>query len=179
MCSPINLYNINYALDMVLKHEVLTMTKDTDPNNIDQHSGGAKLDAGKPDMSLLLMFGKALYETMRVGTGGKIKYSRGGWQEVPDGINRYTAAMLRHVFEEHYEEFDPDLVEYLGEPTYHAAAVAWNALARLELMLREKLPKVTPQTVLYTTSFAELKQRILNMAIAKGNEDGHETDPKC
>jgi hypothetical protein len=109
-----------------------------DPNGIGQHDGGAKLDAGKPDMSLLLMFGKALHATMDVGTGGKIKYSRGGWQNVNDGINRYTAAMLRHVFQEHYEEMDKDLVNYLGRETYHAAAVAWNALARLELMLREK-----------------------------------------
>jgi len=78
-----------------------------------QHEPGAKLDTGKPDMSLLLMFGKALHEVARVCTGGKIQYSRGGWQDVDDGINRYTAAMLRHTFQEHYEEMDPDLVEYL------------------------------------------------------------------
>lgn len=112
-----------------------------DPNGVGQHEGGAKLDGDKPDMSLLLMFGKALYEVSRVATGGKIKYSRGGWQEVPDGINRYSAAMLRHAFQEHYEEMDKDLVNYLGSETYHAAATAWNALARLELILREKETK--------------------------------------
>lgn len=105
---------------------------------IDQHAPGAKLDTGKPDMSLLLMFGKALHEVARVGTGGKIKYTRGGWQEVDDGINRYTAALLRHLMQEHYDKMDSDLVAYLGEETYHAAHTAWNALARLELMLREK-----------------------------------------
>jgi len=109
-----------------------------DPNGIGQHEAGAKLDAEKPDMSLLLHFGKALYEVARVGTGGKIKYSRGGWQTVPDGENRYTAAMLRHLFEEPYNEMDKDLVAYLGSETYHAAHAAWNALARLELMLRRK-----------------------------------------
>lgn len=109
-----------------------------DPNGLSPHDAGAKLDADKPDMSLLLLFGKALYEVSRVGTGGKIKYSRGGWQSVEDGINRYTAAMLRHLFEEPYNEMDADLVSYLGNETYHAAHTAWNALARLELILREK-----------------------------------------
>lgn len=98
----------------------------------------AKFDTGKPDMSLLLMFGKAISEIAKVGTGGKSKYSRGSWQTLPDGINRYTAAMLRHVFQEHYEEIDPDLSTYTSEPIYHAAEVAWNALARLELMMRDK-----------------------------------------
>lgn len=115
-----------------------SISKGKDPNGMSSSDAGAKLDADKPDMSLLLMFGKALYEVSRVGTGGKIKYSRGGWQSVPDGINRYTAAMLRHAFEEHYNEMDADLVGYLGNETYHAAHTAWNALARLELILREK-----------------------------------------
>jgi hypothetical protein len=40
--------------------------------------------------------------------------------------------MLRHVFEETYSAYDKDL------PVLHAAQVAWNALARLELILREE-----------------------------------------
>lgn len=105
---------------------------ENDPTGRDQHEAGAKTDAGKPDLSLLLLFGRALSEVGRVGTFGAIKYSRGGWQSVPDGINRYTAAMLRHVFAENDGAMDTDL------PVLHAAQVAWNALARLELMLREE-----------------------------------------
>ena len=105
---------------------------ESDPTGRDQHAPGAKTDAGKPDCSLLLMFGKALREVARVGTYGAQKYTRGGWQDVPDGINRYTAALLRHMCEEHYEVYDRDL------PVMHAAQTAWNALARLELMLREE-----------------------------------------
>ncbi len=105
---------------------------ETDPTGRGQHDDGAKTDEGKPQASLLLMFGKALRAVARVGTFGAIKYTRGGWQSVPDGINRYTDAMLRHLLEEHYEEYDSDL------PVLHAAQTAWNALARLELMLREK-----------------------------------------
>ena len=104
---------------------------ESDPNGVAQHDYGAKLDDGKPDASLLLMFGRALRAVAEVGTYGAKKYTRGGWQGVDDGINRYTAAMLRHVFSEHYESHDKDL------PVLHAAQVAWNSLARLELILEE------------------------------------------
>ncbi len=103
-----------------------------DPHGLKQHDAGAKLDQGKPDASLLLMFGRALREVAEVGTFGAAKYTRGGWQSVLDGINRYTAALLRHVFVEHYERLDTD------SGLLHAAHAAWNALARLELMLREE-----------------------------------------
>lgn len=103
-----------------------------DPHGTDHHEQGAKLDAGKPDLSLLLMFGRALQSVGEVATAGAVKYSRGGWQFVPSGIDRYTAALLRHLCKEHYETHDPDLA------VLHAAQVAWNALARLELILREE-----------------------------------------
>ena len=106
------------------------MSTEHDPNGLDQHSPGAKLDHGKPDASLLLMFGQALSAVAQVGTFGASKYTRGGWEHVDDGQNRYTAAMLRHVFAEHYEDVDPD------SGISHAAHAAWNAIARLELQIR-------------------------------------------
>lgn len=93
--------------------------------------GATKHDGGKPDLSLLLMFGLALKDVGAVGTFGAAKYSRGGWQACPDGINRYTAALLRHVMSENTELLDPE------SGVRHATHAAWNALARLELMLRE------------------------------------------
>jgi hypothetical protein len=117
------------------KQEVSYGDGESDPNGVDQHTHGAKLDNGKPDCSLLLMFGRALSAVAEVGTYGAAKYTRGGWRGVVDGINRYTAAMIRHLFKEDKEEMDTDL------PVMHAAQVAWNALARLELMLREKETK--------------------------------------
>lgn len=48
---------------------------------------------------------------------------------VDDGIARYTDAMDRHNLEGIESHDDSGLL--------HAAQVAWNALARLELMLRE------------------------------------------
>ena len=103
-----------------------------DPDGIGQHDAGAKLDAGKPDTSLLLMFGKALLAVAEVGTYGAKKYSRGGWQEVGNGVPRYTAALLRHLFKSFYENYDPDT------GLLHLAQVAWNALAIVELTLRER-----------------------------------------
>lgn len=108
------------------------MKTETDPTGIAASTPGAKLDAGKPDLSLLLMFGRALSAVGAVGTFGAKKYSRGGWQQVPDGINRYTAAMLRHVFKSFVERIDPDS----GLP--HWAHAAWNALAVCELILRKE-----------------------------------------
>lgn len=105
---------------------------------MNQHEPGAKLDHKKADTSLLGMFGKALVAVSEVGTAGAKKYTRGGWQSVDDGVNRYTAAMLRHYFAEHYEEYDADISEWADRDIMHAAQTAWNALARLELMLREK-----------------------------------------
>lgn len=113
-------------------YEILHAPTEKDPHGRDPHAGGAKVDAGKPEVSLLLMFGKALTAVAEVGTHGAIKYTRDGWETVPDGINRYTDAMLRHLFKEHYEDYDSDI------PVRHIAQTAWNALARLELTLRKE-----------------------------------------
>lgn len=103
---------------------------DKDPHGLKPHEPGAKLDDGKPMAGLLLDFGLALLEVSKVSTYGAKKYSRGGWQHVEDGENRYTDAMLRHLIAERYEEQDEE------SGLLHAAQAAWNALARLELKLR-------------------------------------------
>jgi hypothetical protein len=118
--------------------EAALMNTDRDPHGTNPHSPGAKLDAGKPMTSLLQDFGHALVEVSRVGTFGAKKYSRGGWQTVPDGFNRYSDAMLRHYFAERYDELDAE------SGLLHAAQTAWNALARLEIKLREARQPVRP-----------------------------------
>ena len=99
----------------------------------DPAAPGAKLDSEKPRLDLVLgSFSRALYEVGRVGTFGASKYSDNGWQSVENGEERYSSALLRHYLSEKVgESIDPDS-DFL-----HAAHVAWNALARLELMLRE------------------------------------------
>ena len=59
-----------------------------------------------------------------------------GWEIVPDGIARYSDAMVRHLLAESIEgplDSGPN-----GLGVLHAGQVAWNAMARLELILREK-----------------------------------------
>jgi hypothetical protein len=107
-------------------------THDQDPNGKDAHAPGAKLDAGKPDAALLIDFSRALMAVAQVATYGAKKYSRGGWQHVEDGQHRYTAALIRHILAEKVSDTDEE------SGMLHAAHAAWNALSRLELLLRER-----------------------------------------
>jgi len=102
-----------------------------DPTGRSAHEPGAKLDAGKPRPALVLGgFARALSAVTEVGTYGARKYTDNGWRTVPDGIERYSEAMLRHWLSEvKGEQYD------LDTKLLHAAHLAWNALARLELML--------------------------------------------
>jgi len=94
---------------------------------------GVKLDQGKLKMSLVLGdFAKALTAVVNVGTYGAEKYTEYGWLEVSSGRERYTDALLRHLFAELQGE-DTDTESEL----LHAAHVAWNSLARLQLILRD------------------------------------------
>lgn len=105
---------------------------ESDPTGKDPHTPGAKLDAGKNRLSLVFDgFAHALEEVGRVGTYGAQKYSDHGWVSVTNGVDRYTDAMYRHLLKEAMGvPFDP------ATDLLHAAHTAWNALARLELMVR-------------------------------------------
>lgn len=103
-----------------------------------QHIPGTKLDSNKPRVDLVLGdFAQALEYVSMVGTAGAEKYSPQGWLHVDNGIERYSNAMLRHWLAEHKGEInDQELSDLTGMDIPHAACVAWNALARLELMCR-------------------------------------------
>lgn len=103
-----------------------------DPNGKKPHEPGAKLDYGKVKAGVLLDFSRALLAVAEVGTYGAKKYSRGGWQDVPDGKKRYLDAFMRHLCKMPHEPID----EESGLLTM--AQVAWNALAILELELRKE-----------------------------------------
>jgi hypothetical protein len=104
-----------------------------DPLGIDQHDPGAKLDAGKlrPDL-VFSGFSRALWQVAAVGTYGAHKYSENGWLQVPSGIKRYSDAHLRHSLRRWVgEDVDPET------GLMHLAHEAWNALAVLELAVRQ------------------------------------------
>jgi hypothetical protein len=100
----------------------------------DLHRPGAKDDAEKPRLGLVLGgFPRALRAVGEIGTFGARKYTDNGWISVPDGEARYTDALLRHLL----ADFEGETLDPESGHT-HAAHAAWNALARLELALREK-----------------------------------------
>lgn len=110
---------------------VLRKKQESDPNGICQHDPGAKLDHGKLLAGIIQQWPRALTAVLEVATFGANKYTRGGWQHVPNGVERYTDAMFRHLLKEPIENLDTD------SGLAHDAHVAWNALSRLELRLRE------------------------------------------
>ena len=120
--------------------------KESDPKGLCPNTPGAKLDAGKIRPQLVMFgFARALEKVAAVATFGANKYSDGGWVQVEDGINRYTDAMFRHLLKEGIgEKFDPQT------EVYHAAHVAWNALARLDLMIREDETSATRNAFINT-----------------------------
>jgi hypothetical protein len=98
---------------------------------VDPHVPGAKLDQEKPRASLVLKdFSLALIEVCKVGTMGAAKYSDHGWLSVENGIERYESALLRHLLDRREVDDESGLL--------HAAHAAWNALAVLELKLRNQ-----------------------------------------
>jgi len=136
-----------------------TRAKELDPTGRASGDAGAKLDAGKTRLGLMIhSFPRALEEVGKVTTFGAAKYSPGGWQHVPDGVARYTDALYRHLLAEaRGEVVDPD------SQLFHAAQSAWNALARLELMLRQPaLPGSQRYTEIHTDLPPEEVARIVN-----------------
>lgn len=118
------------------------MSAESDPNGLSPHEPGAKLDAGKNRVGMVLAgFADALESVGRVGTQGAQKYTDGGWKLVPNGYNRYTDAMWRHWLKEQKESVDKD------SGLSHQAHLCWNALARLQIMIdsqsteKESLPE--------------------------------------
>ena len=106
---------------------------ESDPHGLPQHSPGAKLDSGKCVAGVLSDFALALQAVADVGDFGARKYTRGGWQSVPNAEERYFDAMWRHLLRARHEELDPD------SKLPHFAHLAWNLLAVLELQGRSKL----------------------------------------
>lgn len=97
---------------------------------------GMKFDAGKPMAGLMVSdFANALLAVSEVTTFGAKKYAPRSWMTVPNARDRYNDALHRHLLmaaagESHDQE----------SKLLHAAHVAWNALALLELEIRNGLP---------------------------------------
>lgn len=113
-----------------------------DPLGKDQHEPGAKLDLGKSPIfdGVMQYFPRALSAVADLSLWGATRYTWEGWRSVPNGFKRYSNALGRHALKEKTEGlYDLDAK---NDPKYpaeilHATQVAWNALARLELLIEE------------------------------------------
>ena len=103
-----------------------------DPNGIDPHTPGAKLDDGKQMAWLCLSgFANALGEVAEVTTQGARKYTPNGWVDVANGEQRYMEAFGRHML-----ALGSGEVHDAQTGCLHKAQMIWNLLASLELELR-------------------------------------------
>lgn len=121
----------------------VSLRREFDPNGRASKEPGSKLDGGKLPIwrGVLGYFPRALAAVAEVSGKGAVKYTWSGWRTVPDGFHRYSDALSRHLIEEAKGEvYDSDT------DSLHAAHAAWNALARLELLLDAKAVPVDAPT---------------------------------
>lgn len=108
--------------------------KEADPTGMPLSTPGAKADAGKIRPTLIIRdMARALKAVIKIATDGAAKYSDGGWILVANGQERYEDADLRHML----DRFSGQPIDAMSGEA-HLAHEAWNALAKLDLYLREK-----------------------------------------
>jgi len=98
-------------------------------------NGARKDDNGKSPVfqGFINYFPRAIEAVANVSGFGATKYAWNGWPNVKDAYNRYSDAQFRHALKV------AKGVEYDDESEIEEAAhEAWNAMARLELKLRER-----------------------------------------
>lgn len=107
-------------------------------------SQGKRFDAGKSPVAqgCLHYFPKALLAVGSVSEYGAKKYDvpydDKNWAQLPNAYNRYTDGLGRHLLLQGVEQWDE------GSRLLHAAHAAWNALARLELLLADGVKLQAP-----------------------------------
>lgn len=118
-------------MDLQYDPDDVAFARERDPSGKAAHEPGAKLDADKTLAGVLLDFAHALSAVADVGTFGAKRYSRGGWQSVENGQQRYLDACMRHLLA-HGKGEAMDAQSGLS----HLSHAAWNLLAILELDAR-------------------------------------------
>lgn len=112
-----------------------------------ERAHGVKLDAGKSPVwqGFIEYFPLGMQEVALVSMKGTAEPGHvwGGWKSVPDGYARYSNAMCRHMT----EEASIPIVDLTSEAAEDhtlleaklkaCATVAWNAMARLEHLIKD------------------------------------------
>lgn len=96
---------------------------------------GTKHDQDKPQIrkGLLEYFPRACIEVAKCSAFGAKKYDWDNWKLVENAVERYGEAEVRHIVD---AAINGDKDDESG--LSHATHAAWNAMARLELELRER-----------------------------------------
>lgn len=125
---------------------------------------GKKFDTGKSSArrGVLEYFPRAILEVGKLSDFGAKKYDWNNWEYVEDAINRYGDAEVRHICEAAISgETDPE------SGLLHATHAAWNALAVLEMKLREKEAK---EATIYTPEFDEGLRKYIEASTKAADE---------
>ena len=94
---------------------------------------GTKYDNGKLRLAeMFIDFKIPMEELCKVWEFGANKYEKSNWKKLQNPIDRYTNAMLRHLIAEETNLVDDE------SKLLHAAHIAFNALARLYFIVRNK-----------------------------------------
>lgn len=94
---------------------------------------GTKYDNGKLRLAeMIIDFKIPMEELCKVWEFGANKYEKSNWKKLANPIDRYTNAMLRHLLAEEVNPVDDE------SKLLHAAHIAFNALARLHFIVKNK-----------------------------------------
>lgn len=94
---------------------------------------GIKYDKDKPRLAEMIVdFKDPIIELCKVWTFGAGKYGKSNWKLVKNGKDRYLNAFYRHSLSIAENEYDDE------SHILHAAHMAFNALAYLFFVLKEK-----------------------------------------
>ena len=97
---------------------------------------GTKYDQGKPRLSEMIVdFQEPMKELCKVWEFGANKYGKSNWKYVQNGVDRYSNALIRHLLAEDENLHDDE------SSLLHASHIAFNALARLYFILKERESK--------------------------------------
>ena len=117
----------------------MSYNRDPDPKPKKKMADATKEKYNKPQpfQGVIARFPRAILAIAAVSVDGtkkhKVPLSDQSYRDIPDAVNVYGEALCRHLLREQIEgEVDPEFGHL------HAAHAAWDALARLEILLIDK-----------------------------------------
>ena len=94
---------------------------------------GIKYDNDKQRLAEMIVdFQEPLKELCKVWEFGANKYGKSNWKQLTNGKERYSNALVRHLFAEDVNIYDDE------SSLLHASHIAFNALARLYFIQKQQ-----------------------------------------